>query len=81
MKNFKNAIIATSAALLLSGCATNDLNKPEDPQFGQALQAAYDAQIISKTPAIGAPKGDPQVQAGALERYKTGNVIKPSTAK
>lgn len=63
------------AVLLLSACSTTQ--GPLDPDFGKAVTAATEAQIIDPTPATGAPKADPTVQSSAVQRYKNDEVKQP----
>jgi len=71
----KRAHILVVSALLFGGCTT--LKGPISPDFGNTTNAVYDQQIVSKTPASGAPQPDAQVQSNAVERYRTDAVKKP----
>lgn len=71
----KTQIIIVLAALSLPACTT--LSEPLDPDFGKAVHAAYDLQIVSKTAVPGAPTPDAAVQANAIDRYRTDTVKKP----
>lgn len=61
--------------LFLSACSTTQ--GPMDPDFGKAVTAAYEAQIVNSAAVPGAPKADPDVQAGAITRYKSDEVKAP----
>lgn len=63
------------AVLLVSACSTTQ--GPIDSDFGKAVTAANNAQIVNPAAVPGAPKPDPTVQGAAVVRYKTDEVKEP----
>ncbi len=70
-------IIAATAITSLSACMS--MNEPLNRTFGKATQQNMQAQIIDPNPSGEGPiTTDGEKGAGAIERYRTGTVIKPN---
>lgn len=78
MKNFTKLTIISVAVLSTAACASLEGNI--DPDFGAAITAAYDKQIVSTQAETGAPVTDPRVQGAAYQRYLNDQVKQPKNS-
>jgi len=78
--NTTKLIIAATALTSLSACMS--MNEPLNRTFGKATQQNMQAQIIDPNPSGEGPvTTDGEKGAGAIDRYRTGTVIKPEVQK
>ena len=65
------------AVLTLAGCV--DPHEPLSPDFGNSVNANTAVQVVNPnlTPVIGAADTNGQRIGDAMERYRTGKVIRP----
>lgn len=75
------AVSAVATGLILSGCAETSLyERPGDAKFGDANRQTMMAQVINPDPVYDTDMvANGQVAAGAVERYRTGNVEQPDS--
>lgn len=71
----KIAIACTTLSILLAGCGTTSSSLR--PNFGQAVETAYDKQVVSSEAVAGAPEMHPEMVAAAIQRYLDDQVKKP----
>lgn len=68
-------LVVIPAFILISACSTT--KGAMDPDYGKAVTAANNAQIVNPAALPGAPKPDPAVQGAAVTRYKNDEVKQP----